>query len=252
MIEHIASARAVTQDAALAAGERSPAARRPRDLRTLRRRAVALSIVLGPLAVGVVRATVPLASSSDGHGAIAAFAAHLASARVELAAGVLATLFLPFAIVGLTRLVVRGAPVLAMLGGCLALVGWTMVPALMTGDAITYEMARSGANPAQLAALWDHLNASVTVTMLVTVFVVGHELGTLLLGVALARTRVVPLWAAAAVVIGIAMHPISVVMGSRLLDVLAYALVTAGCVAAARAVLCSPNDAWDLPPLSAR
>ena len=147
MRDHIASARPVTQEAAIAAGERSPAERRPRDLRTLRRSAVALSIVLGPLAVGVVRATVPLASSSDGKANIAAFAAHMALARVELAAGVLATLFLPFAIVGLTRLVMRGAPVLALLGGCLALVGWAMVPALMTIDAITYEMARSWRQP---------------------------------------------------------------------------------------------------------
>ena len=88
--------------------------------------------------------------------------------------------------------------------------------------------------------------------MLFTVFIVGHELGTLLLGVALARARVVPLWAAAAVVIGIAVHPVSVALVSRGMDILAYGLVTAGCVAAARAVLLSPNDAWDLPPLSAQ
>jgi hypothetical protein len=224
----------------------------PRDFRTLRRLATAISIVLGPLAVGVIRATVPLASSSGSQALIAAFAADLDLARVELAAGVIATLFLPFAIVGLTRLVGRRAPLLAMLGGTLALVGWAMVPALVTNDAIAYEMARTGANQVQFAALLDSLNGNFAFNLLFSVFLVGHELGTLLLGIGLWRARVVPLWAAAAVMIGIVLHPASFILGSRLLDILAYALVTAGCVAAARTVLTIPNDAWELPPWSRR
>lgn len=252
MSDRIESARPMAQEAAIAAGGQSLDERRPLDLRTLRRSAFAISIVLGPLAVGVVRATVPLASSPGGKGAIAAVAANLDMARVSLTAGVIATLFLPFAIVGLTRLVVRRAPVLALLGGSLALVGWAMVPMLVTSDAMTYEMARLGANQAQFAALWEQLNGNFAVNMLFTVFVVGHELGTLLLGIGLARARVVPLWAAAAVVIGIVLHPISFVVGMRIVDIVAYALITAGCVAAARTVLITPNDAWDLPPISVR
>ncbi len=250
MSDRIESAAPLEKEATIMAGGQSLGERRPRDLRTLRRIAAAISIVLGPLAVGVVRATVPLASSSGGQAAIAAVAANLAMVRIELAAGVVASLFLPFAIVGLTRLVVRRASVLAMLGGSLALVGWALVPVLVTSDAVTYEMARSGANPAQLAALWEQLNGNFAVNMLFSVFIIGHELGTLLLGIGLARARVVPLWAAAAVVIGIVLHPISFVVGSRLVDILAYALMTLGCVAAARTVLITPNDAWDLPPQS--
>ena len=174
MADRIDSVRPMTQEEAIAAGGTSSAERGPRDLRTLRRGATAISIVLAPLAVGVVRATVPLASSSGGKGAIAAMAANPAMARIELTAGVIATLFLPFAIVGLTRLVVRRAPVLAVLGGSLALVGWAMVPSLVMSDAITYEMAHSGANPTQLAALWDQLNGNLAVSMLFTVFIVGH------------------------------------------------------------------------------
>ena len=252
MADRIESARPMAQQAATAKGPQSPDERRPRDLRTLRRGAFAISIVLGPLAVGVVRATIPLPSSSGAQAAIAAMAANPSMARVELTAGVIATLFLPFAIVGLTRLVVRRAPVLALLGGSLALVGWAMVPMLVTSDAVTYEMARLGANQAQFAALWEQLNGNFAVNTLFTVFLVGHELGTLLLGIGLARARVVPLWAAAAVVIGIVLHPVSFVVGNRLVDILAYALVTVGCAAAARAVLTTPNDAWDLPPWSVR
>jgi hypothetical protein len=175
MADQIESARPMAQQATIAKGTQALGERRLRDLRTLRRIAIVISIVLAPLAVGVVRATVPLASSSGGKGAIAAVAANPAMARVELAAGVVASLLLPFAIVGLTRLVVRLAPVLALLGGSLALVGWALVPALVTSDAVTYEMARSGANSAQLAALWEQLNGNFAVNMLFTVFIVFDQ-----------------------------------------------------------------------------
>jgi hypothetical protein len=113
-------------------------------------------------------------------------------------------------------------------------------------------MARLGANPAQLAALWDQVNGNTAVSVLSIVFVVGHELGILLLGIGLARTRAVPLWAAAAVVLGILLHPVAFGIGNRFLDILAFALLVVGCLAAARAVLMTPNDAWDLLPLSVR
>jgi hypothetical protein len=157
---------------------------------------------------------------------------------------------LPFAIVGLTRLVMRRAPVLAMIGGGLALVGWALVPALVVRDAMTYTMAQSGANPTQLAALWDQVNANTVVSLLSTIFVIGHELGTLLLGIGLMRAPAVPLWVAAAVVLGMLLHPVGFGLGIRPLDILAFALLVAGCVAAARAVLTTPNNVWDLPPLS--
>lgn len=70
---------------------------------------------------------------------MAAAAANFDMARIELTAGVVASLFLPFAIVGLTRLVMRRAPVLALLGGSLALVGWALVQSLVT----TFPLASS-------------------------------------------------------------------------------------------------------------
>jgi hypothetical protein len=251
--DRIESAQPSEREAEIAARGQSLAVSIPRDVRTLRRITAALSIVLGPLAVGIVRATVPAVNPHNGQAAIAAVVATPDMARISLAAGVVATLFLPFAVMGLTRLVMRRAPVLAMLGGVLALVGWAMVPALVTRDAMTYAMAYSGANPVQLSALWDQVNGNTAVSTLLIAFIVGHELGTLLLGIGLARARVVPLWAAAAVVIAMLLHPVAVLgLGNRLLDILAFALLVIGCVAAARAVLITPNDAWDLPPLSVR
>ncbi|QBD82971.1 hypothetical protein EPA93_46225 [Ktedonosporobacter rubrisoli] len=251
MADRTKAARLTGQEETIRVGGPSSAERRSYDLRTLRRILTAISMVLAPLAVGIVRATVPLASSSDGQSAITAAAANLSLAFVELVAGVVASLLLPFAIMGLTRLVMRRAPILALLGGGLALVGWAQIPSLMTSDAVTYEMARMGANSAQFATLWGQFNGNIAVSVLFFVFLIGHELGTLLLGIGLARARVVPLWAAVFVIIGIVLHPVSVAVDSRLIDILAYGLVTVGCVVAARAVLITPNDAWDLSLLSA-
>jgi hypothetical protein len=248
--DRIASARPLDKSTEIAAGGQALRARVPRDFRTLRRITTAISIVLGPLAVGVVRATVPAVNPSDGKAAITTMMANPDMARIELTAGIVATLFLPFAIVGLTRLVMRGAPVLAMLGGGLALIGWALVPTLVTIDAMTYVMAHSGANPTQFASLWDQVNGNIVVNLLTTIFVVGHELGTLLPGIGLVRARVVPLWAAVAVMLGILLHPVGHALGIRPLDILGFALLAIGCIAAARAILIIPNDAWDLPSLA--
>ncbi len=247
--DRIASARPLDKSAEIAAGGQALRARVPRDFRALRRIVTAISIVLGPLAVGVVRATVPAVSPPDGKAAIAAMIANPDMARIELAAGVVATLFLPFAIVGLTRLVMRRSPILAMLGGSLALIGWALVPTLVTIDAMTYVMAHSGADANQFASLWDQVNGNIVVNLLTTIFVVGHEFGTLLLGIGLVRTRAAPLWAAVAVMLGILLHPVGFALGIRPLDILGFALLVIGCVAAARAILIIPNDAWDLPSL---
>ena len=44
-------------------------------------------------------------------------------------------------------------------------------------------------------------------------------------------------------------HPVGFAPGIRPLDILGFALLVIGCVAAARAILIIPNDAWDLPSL---
>src|SRR5579859_2604984 len=67
-------------------GRDCPPERRLRDFRTLRRIVTASSIVLGPLAVGIVRATVPVVNLPDGKSAIAAMVANLDLARIELTA----------------------------------------------------------------------------------------------------------------------------------------------------------------------
>src|SRR5712691_5120133 len=69
-------------------------------------------------------------------------------------------------------------------------------------------------------------------------WVIGHLLGYILLGIALARARVIPLWAACLIVTSAPlMGPIAYGTGLGLLQILGYVLVFIGSVPAALAML---------------
>ncbi|MDQ6900414.1 MAG: hypothetical protein M3072_13055 [Candidatus Dormibacteraeota bacterium] len=204
----------------------------------------AVAIVLGPLAVFAVRATVPSVSPGSGRAAVAASATSSGAQTFELIAGVVATVFLPIGVAALARLGLRGAPLLAVIGGALALVGWSMVPALVAQDVLTYELSRSPLSIAQAGAVWDAFNNDGAFTAMTLVFVIGHELGTLLLAAALWRASVLPGWAAGLMMVGMLLHPVAVASGERLFDLVGFPLLLIGLVMAARrAFLSAPLEA---------
>ncbi|MHB1535859.1 MAG: hypothetical protein ACYC1D_14880 [Acidimicrobiales bacterium] len=215
-----------------------------RDLRSARRTATAVCVVAAPLLVGVGRALVPTLKDDKASTTIPAVVAHLSAGRAELILAVFGLVLVPFFVLGLYRLVNRRTPVLAGVGCVIGLVGWTMAPVVTAGHALAYEVARLGGNP----AIYDRFLHNGAVNALTVVFIVGHVLGTLLLGVALWRTRVVPRWAAAAVVVGIVGHLLSTPAASRGLDIAGFVLLVAGCAAAGAAILRTSNDDWDVAP----
>jgi hypothetical protein len=81
--------------------------------------------------------------------------------------------------------------------------GWSMVPALVAQDVLTYELYRSPLSIAQAGAVWDAFNNNGAFTAMTLVFVIGHELGTLLLAAALWRAHVLPAWAAGLMMVGV-------------------------------------------------
>jgi hypothetical protein len=219
----------------------------PADLRTVRRAATAVCVVAAPLLAGAARALVPSVTESNARQTFAVFHAHLGEARAELAVAVAACLVLPFFVLGLYRLSVRGAPVLSGAGCVLALVGWEAVAFIWAGDALMYELAARGGSP----AVWSHFTANPAIRIMTLVAVVGHLAGTALLGIALWRVLAVRPWAAAAIIAGDFGHLAAHAIGSRSLDVAAFGLLAVGCAVAARAIVRTRDDEWDLPPREA-
>lgn len=217
----------------------------PRDLRSTRRIATAFCVVAAPVLVGISRALIPTEKGDKATTAIPAVVAHLGQARAELVFTVLAALVLPFFVLGLYRITARRAPLLAGVGGVIALVGWTIGgPIEGAGHALAYELAIHGGNPAS----YDQFLHNGAINTLTVVFIVGHVLGTLLLGIALWRTRVVPTWGAGAVIVGIVGHLMATPAGSRGLDIASFAILIAGCAAVAATIVRTSDDNWDLAP----
>jgi hypothetical protein len=222
-----------------------------RDGRTIRRWVVAACLVIAPVSVAVIRVLIPYSSSPSG-----ALAASLANANlypVLAVAEVIVAFTMGFAMLGLGRLIQGRTPLLALIGTPIAVLSWILGGGVLgTLDSVTYEMAQLTAAGPITATILDRINANPEIGIFFGVFISGHLLGTLLLGVGLLVSRRVPAWAGLAVIAGDVLHPIAfVLLQSHALDGLSYLVMAIGMAMAARAVVATPNDAWDLAPMSA-
>ena len=109
--------------------------------------------------------------------------------------GIAASFFLPLGYLGMSLLGMRRAPELATLSVALSLVGWIPWSALIALDDLAYEIAQAG-SPPELAALWLRFNGDIVMVSYLLIYVVGHLLSAVLIGILLARLRIVPGWAA--------------------------------------------------------
>jgi hypothetical protein len=89
----------------------------------------------------------------------------------------------------------RRAPWLATIAAALSLIGWIPWSALIGIDDLAYDIAQAGRTPV-LAALWTHFNSDPVMLTYLFIYIVGHLLSAVLIGVMLGRLRLVPAWAA--------------------------------------------------------
>jgi hypothetical protein len=226
-----------------AARARAAVAERPlTDVRRLDRVAAAVLMPVGPVAVGVLRFSVPTDPVGE------SVAAHPGAQRVVLWCGLTAVLTLLPGVLAAVRLLRRYTPRLATWAGALLVPGYPGLTALLAGDAVAAAGTDVGLAPAQVTALVDRVGGLPTMTVLTIVFVVGHIMGTLLLGIAVLRTRLAP--APVAVAASHFVHLGAIIAGPPWLDLLAWLATAAGMAFLARRVLATPDDAWDLPPFS--
>jgi hypothetical protein len=205
-------------------------------------------MVIAPLAVAVIRTLIPYSKSQSE--ALAASLAHANLYPVIAAAEVVVVFTMGFAMLGLGRLIQGRAPLLALIGTPVAVLSWILGGGVLgTLDSVTYELAHLSAAASVAASILDKITANPEIGVFFGFFVFGHLLGVLLLGVGLLVSRRVPIWAGIAVIAGDVLHPIAfVLLQNHVLDGLSYLMIAAGMAMAARAVLATPNDEWDLAP----
>jgi hypothetical protein len=203
-----------------------------------RKTAVFLAVLmpLGPLCVAALRGLLPTFASESGADVAAAVTAAPGRQSAVVWLGSTAMLLLVpgvLAVAGLTR---EAAPRLTWWALALVVPGYLALGAIVAGDAMLWSASAAGLDDGAVAALYDHPHPATIVGT--AVFVVGHVVGTVLLGVALLRSRRVPAVFAWLLTISQPLHFAAlVILGVQPLDVFAWCLTAVGMGAAAWALL---------------
>lgn len=222
-----------------------------RDPRQKWRRAAAIVLPVGPLGILAVRALMPYWTDDSVEEMVAGVAGHpvRAEAIVWIFAACFPALVLAPLIIGFVSRF--GSPRLARVGAGLTFVGFAGLGAVGSTDLMTHTMARGGFDQAVIVRATEALAAHPVSAISVGVFVVGHIVGMILLGIAVARAGVVVAWAGVAIAVSQPVHFVSaVVLPSRWLDVtLGWGLTALGFTLVALAIWRMSDDEWDRPPV---
>lgn len=106
-----------------------------------------------------------------------------------------ASFFLPLGYLGMSLLGMRRAPWLATISAGLSLVGWIPWAALMGLDDLAFDITQIG-RTASFTMLWTHFNGDPVMTTYLLIYIIGHLLSAVMIGVMLGRLRLVPAWSA--------------------------------------------------------
>jgi len=197
---------------------------------------LALLMPIGPALVMMLRLLLPGFTAEDATRSAAAVAQSPGRESAVLWLGYLAILTLVPGVIAAGSLARRGAPRLATWAVALLVPAYLSMGALITGDAVLWSGHRAGLSAETTGAVYDDLHPSIGVA--VGVFVVGHVVGTVLLGLALLRSRAIRAPFAWALTISQPLHFVAfVVLGVQVLDVVAWALTTVGMAAAGVALV---------------
>lgn len=225
-----------------------------RDLRGIWRVLAAIVVFLGPLSILALRAIMPYWTTDAPSTVVAKSLAHQSTMDIMVWAGLLFTPALLLSVVAIAYVARRGSPVLATVGGALSFIGWSMGATTVNMDYLVSQLGASGFDQAMIVRIGDSLQNSTFAAVGGIIWLVGHILGMVLIGIALGRAGIVKWWVAIALMVSQPFHFIAaVVIPSRLLDVtLGWGLTTIASAYVALAILRMTNDEWDLRPTGSR
>ena len=202
----------------------------------LDRTALAVLMPIGPLAIAIVRGILPYYTTDSNTVMAAKVAAHQGTETVVIWLTFIALLTLIPGVIALGLLARRRAPRLGTAGlvvsfAAVARLFWSNVAG---ADTVAMGAARIGTAPGATGALLTSIGGISAIGLGSTVFVIGHILGLLLLGVALWRGRVVPRWAALLLAVSQILHFVfAVIAPNHLLDGCAWGLTAVAFAVAA-------------------
>jgi hypothetical protein len=163
--------------------------------------------------------------------------------------GFIALLTLVPAAYSVGRMTRRRAPLVTAVALFLVVPGYLALPWLAGGDQLLWSGTEAGLDANTITRLAETLHPTTAVAGVF--FVLGHVLGTILLGVAMWRSKVVARWAAVAVIVSQPIHFVAaVIIPNHTLDLIGWGLQAVGFAAVGWAILRLRNDDWDLPTVA--
>jgi hypothetical protein len=195
---------------------------------------IAVALPVGPLAVALLRYLLPYRTTDDAAAMVSAVAAHPGRQSAVLWLGLLAVLTLVPGVLVAVRL--AGDSRLSRTAIVLLVPAYLCLGGLLSEDLLLWSGVHAHVDMTTLVAILSAAHPTVGIAS--AIFVVGHVVGTVLLGVALLRSGRIPPWAGWAITVSQPLHFVAaVVVGSHTLDLVAWSLTAVGmatCAAALR------------------
>lgn len=202
--------------------------------------AVAALLPVGPLAIGVLRLILPYYTASSSADMVAAVAAHPGRQTAVLWLAYVGVLTLVPGVLVAARVCRDAAPRLTAWALGLAVPGYLSMTMMLGSDDLLWSTHHARLSASDSASVVSAAHPAVGISL--GVFVVGHVIGTVLLGLALLRSGRIPAWAAWAITVSQPIHFIAtVVLGSPQVDFVGWALTAVGMAMVAAVVLRDPD-----------
>jgi hypothetical protein len=201
--------------------------------------AVAALLPLGPAAIAVLRLILPYYTAGDTAATVAAVEAHPGRQSAVIWLAYLGIIALVPGLFAAARVCRDAAPRMTAWALALAVSGYLSLSMFVGYDQLLWSVATSDLSTRDAVAVAGAVHPAVDVS--IGVFVVGHVIGTVLLGLAMLRSGRVPAWSAWALAVSQPLHFVAtVVLGSPEVDFVAWALTALGMAMVARALVKQP------------
>ncbi|MDX6247904.1 MAG: hypothetical protein QOF10_1264 [Kribbellaceae bacterium] len=219
------------------------------DVRGLSRWTAAVILPIGPAAVALLRYFLPYDTVDDSSTMTSKVIAEPGRMSLVLWLGFIALLTLVPAAYSVGRMTRRRAPLVTAIALFLVVPGYLALPWLSGTDQLLWSGTEAGLDANTITRLAETLHPTMAVAGVF--FVLGHVLGTILLGVAMWRSKVVARWAAVAVIVSQPIHFVAaVIIPNHTLDLIGWGLQAVGFAVVGWAILRLRNDDWDLPAVA--
>jgi hypothetical protein len=219
------------------------------DLRHASRVLAAVIIPLGPACVALLRFVLPYETNQSASEAIDHIVAHPGRESAVAWLGLAAILTLVPGVMFVGRLTKRHSPRLTAWALMLLVPGYLVLALLVAADGDAWYGATHHFPHDVMEKLYSNGHPILIVGG--AIFVLGHVVGTILLGSALLRSHTVPRLAGWLVVVSQPIHFVAaVIVGSHALDLVGWGCNAIGFAAAALAILRLADDDWDLAPIN--